>query len=220
MIEHYQSGGKRIEIVVYEPAQAGKYPAVIVLHGSNGPMSSFLGGYGQTLADQGYVVAFVHYFDRTGTTAYPSIGAMEKNFPEWIGTVRDAISFLDKNPKVDRDHIGLFGASLGGFLSTSVSSADPRVKAVVDLCGGIPEALAAQTRRLAPTLILHGDADMTVPVAQAYQLEAVLKRTGTPYEKEIYPGEGHMLRGVAFDALARALEFLNEQLRGAPVAAR
>lgn len=218
MTEHYLSGGKRIEVVVYEPAAAGKYPAVLVLHGANGPVSSFLGEYGQTLADQGYVVAFVHYFDRTGTTAYPSVGAMEKNLPDWIGTIRDAISFLDKNPKVDDGRIALFGVSLGGFLSTSVSSADPRVKAIVDLCGGIPEPLAQHTKRLAPTLILHGDSDMTVPVAQAYQLEAVLKRTHTPYEKEIYPGEGHMLRGVAFDAMARALEFLNEQLRGVALA--
>jgi carboxymethylenebutenolidase len=139
---------------------------------------------------------------------------MEKSFPAWVHAVRDGISYLDKNPKVEHDNVGLLGVSLGGFLSTSVSSVDPRIRAVVNVSGGIPEEIARSAKRFAPTLILHGDADRTVPVQQAYELESVLKRTKTPYEIEIYPGQGHMFRGDAqFDAMTRTLGFLDEHLR-------
>lgn len=211
---HYLSGGKNIGIVLYSPSKPGKYPAIVILHGSNGPVSDFVGGYAQQLADQGFVIALIHYFDRTNTVPYPSFSLMEKNFPAWTQTVRDGISYLNQNPRVEKDSIGLLGISLGGFLSTAVSSADPRVKAVVNVSGGIPGAVAKEAKKMAPTLILHGDADRTVPVQQAYELQSVLKRTGTPYEIEIYPGEGHMFHGEAqFDAMTRALGFLDEHLR-------
>jgi dienelactone hydrolase len=211
---HFKSGGKNIGIVIYEPVTPGKYPAIVILHGSNGPVSDFVGGYAQQLANQGFVIALVHYFDRTNTAPYPSFSMMEKNFPQWTQAVSDGISYLDQNPRVEKSHIGLLGVSLGGFLSTAVSNADPRVKAVVNVSGGIPGQVAKDAKKMAPTLILHGDADRTVPVAQAYELEAVLKRTGTPYEVEIYPGEGHTFHGEAqFDAMTRALGFLDDHLR-------
>jgi carboxymethylenebutenolidase len=211
---HYTSGGKSIGIVIYEPATPGKYPAIVILHGSNGPVSDFVGGYAQQLANQGFVIALVHYFDRTHTAPYPSFSMMEKNFPLWTEAVRDGITYLDQNPRVEKGRVGLLGISLGGFLSTAVSNADPRVKAVVNVSGGIPEQVAKAAKKMAPTLILHGDADRTVPVAQAYELEAVLKRTGTPFEIEIYPGEGHTFHGEAqFDAMTRSFSFLDEHLR-------
>jgi dipeptidyl aminopeptidase/acylaminoacyl peptidase len=40
----------------------------------------------------------------------------------------------------------------------------------------------------------------TVRVAEAYKLERLLKRRGTEYEAEIYPGQGHVFTG----AIARA----------------
>ena len=221
-MKQYISGGKRITVETFEPARAGKFPAIVVVHGSNGPVSSFIGDYAQQLADQGYVLAFVHYFDRTGTRPYPSVALMERDFPNWVETVRDAITYVEANPKVEKGNVALLGISLGGFLSTTVSSFDPRVKAVVDVCGGIPEPVAAKTaHRLPPTLILHGDADPIVPVTQAYALEALLKRTGTPYEMEIYPGQGHLFRGMAqLDAVTRALSFLEEHLGAQTAVAR
>ena len=213
-VTHYTSNNHQIGIVVYEPSRPGKYPAIIVLHGSNGPVSDFVGNYAQQLADQGYVLAMIHYFDSTGTRPYPSYSQMEHSFTPWVQAVRDGITFLEHNPKVERGQVGLLGVSLGGFLSTSVSSLDPRIKAVVNVSGGIPEQVARAAKHMAPTLILHGDADNTVPVKQAYELESVLKRTNTPYEIEIYPGQGHMFRGEAqFDAMTRSLGFLDEHLR-------
>lgn len=42
-----------------------------------------------------------------------------------------------------------------------------------------------------PVLLLHGDADRTVPLSQTEAIVAALDRAGTPVEYHVYEGEGH-----------------------------
>jgi dipeptidyl aminopeptidase/acylaminoacyl peptidase len=42
-----------------------------------------------------------------------------------------------------------------------------------------------------PTLILHGEKDLCVPVNQAYAFHAALRERNTPVELAVYPREGH-----------------------------
>jgi dipeptidyl aminopeptidase/acylaminoacyl peptidase len=42
-----------------------------------------------------------------------------------------------------------------------------------------------------PTLILHGEKDLCVPVNQAYAFHAALRERGVPVELAVYPREGH-----------------------------
>jgi carboxymethylenebutenolidase len=64
--------------------------------------------------------------------------------------------------------------------------------------------------------VLHGSADPIVPVANAYAVEALLRRQNVPHEVKVYPGEGHGFRGAAEkDATQRALSFLRRHLIGA-----
>jgi carboxymethylenebutenolidase len=73
-------------------------------------------------------------------------------------------------------------------------------------------------QQLPPTLILHGDADTRVPVTEAHDLEAVLKRLGTPYEKTILKGQGHFFQGMGqFQALTAIAGFLARQFQMTPV---
>lgn len=43
----------------------------------------------------------------------------------------------------------------------------------------------------APTLLLHGDKDMLVPVEQAYMLDDKLEEFGVFHKLVVYPGQGH-----------------------------
>jgi len=209
----YNSQGKNIGAVVYEPNRSGSFPALLVIHGSSGPVSSFVGGYAQQLANLGYLVFFVHYFDATGTV-YASLPAIRQHFETWLFAIADAISFAEHHPKVDSSHIGLLGVSLGGYLSLSLASKDVRVSAVASLMAGMPQEIIAETRRMPPTLLLHGEDDRVVPVSEAYAVESLLKQLGTPHETKTYPGQGHSFRGMAqMDALARTLRFLSRHLK-------
>jgi dipeptidyl aminopeptidase/acylaminoacyl peptidase len=211
----YDFEGRKIETMVYEPQRQGSFPALVVVHGSSGPVSSFVGPYAQQLANLGYVVFLVHYFDATGTT-WASFSSIQQHGRTWKDALAAAVTFAGHHPKVDSNRIGLLGVSLGGFLSLSLAAEDPRVAAVVSLMGGMPEHVRQEARRMPPTLLLHGDADAVVPVNEAYAVEEVLKRVGAKYELKVYPGQGHSFRGMAqMDALTRTMRFLNKNLRKA-----
>jgi carboxymethylenebutenolidase len=218
----YESQGKTIAIERFEPKGSGKYPAVLVLHGSGGMA---IGGpwfrdSARALARRGYVAHVVHYFDLSGTKL-ADLPTMKEHFPGWIMAVADGVSNVVKQPNVDRERVGLLGFSLGGYLSLSAAVFDPRVSAVVEYFGGLPEPLVKEVKSLPPTLILHGDADPIVPVTEARALEKLFKEKNVPYELQIYAGQGHGFFGeTGRDALKRALAFFDKHVKHAPAPTR
>ena len=187
----FVSGGKTIAIDCFVPASEGraKFPAILALHGSGGGHDT-LAETARSLAALGFCVYVPHYFDRTGTVE-AQMPAMFLNFPLWMKTLWDAVSLISQQPAVDSERIGAVGFSLGAYLALSLGSIDPRVTAVVEYFGGLPREIRPFMRRLPPTLILHGDADTVVPVAEAYSLRDLMAERKVPCEMEIYPGEGH-----------------------------
>ena len=136
----FQSGGKPIRLDAYLPETLdAPVPAVIALHGAGGNVSG-MESYASVLAAEGFVVYLLHYFDRTGTEP-ADLQSMKQNFPLWMKTLWDAISFVETQPQVDRERIALLGFSLGAYLSLANSAIDPRVKAVVEFFGGMPKEM-------------------------------------------------------------------------------
>jgi carboxymethylenebutenolidase len=190
-------------------------PAVILLHGSGGLRYS-LERY-QMMAEafaaaSGYAILVPHYFDRTDTT-WADSAIYTRYFPTWMETVADGMTFAQSRPNVDPSRIALVGMSLGGYLAVSLGATDERVKAVVEFFGGIPDTIAATAKRMPPTLILHGDADTTVPVSEARKLESFLRERRAAYEIEIFPAQGHRFDPTTTaDALRRTAAFLTKHL--------
>jgi carboxymethylenebutenolidase len=165
------------------------------------------------LADQGFAVYVPHYFERTGTTSAGDKAVIVRHFFAWAKTVWDAVSWVQQQPQVDPERIGLLGFSLGAYLALSVAAVDPRIQAVVEYFGGFPKELKFFMRRFCPILILHGDADTTVPVEEAYHLQQILEKKKIPYEMKIYAGAGHSFSDeVRQDANSRTLAFLEKHL--------
>jgi len=209
----FQSGGKPIRLDVYLPdAPVGPVPAVVALYGAGGNVSG-MERYAGTLAVQGFAVYLLHYFDRSGIESADKPTIM-RNFPLWMKTLWDAISFVETQPPVDGKRIALLGFSLGAYLSLANSAIDHRVQAVVEFFGGMPKEMNLFMRRLCPVLILHGEADATVPVEEAYKLQKLLEKKGIPYEIKIYPGVGHGFEDQTIwrDAGLRSLQFLQKHL--------
>jgi dienelactone hydrolase len=209
----FESGGKPIRLDAYLPKPSNApTPAVVALHGAGGNVSG-MERYAGALAAQGFAVYVLHYFDRTGTESADKPTIL-RNFPLWMKTLWDAISFVETQPQIDRERIALLGFSLGAYLSLANSAIDHRVKAVVEFFGGMPKEMHLFMRRLCPVLILHGEADATIPVEEAYQLQKLLERKGIPYEIKIYPGTGHGFEDEAIwrDAGLRSLQFLQKYL--------
>ena len=208
----FQSGGKPIRLDAYLPETPdAPVPAVIALHGAGGSVSG-MEQFAGLLAAQGFAVYLLHYFDRTGIASADKQTIL-RNFPLWMKTLWDAISFVETQPQVDRESIALLGFSLGAYLSLANSAIDHRVKAVVEFFGGMPKEMNLFMRRLCPVLILHGEADPTVPVEEAYRLQKLLEKKGIPYEIKIYPGAGPGFESEIWrDAGLRSLQFLQKYL--------
>ena len=210
----FDSAGKTIRIDSFIPHGDRQYPAVIALHGSTGMDDALSSDRpARMLAAQGYAVFLLHYFDRTGTTDQPSPQQMHDLFPDWMATISDAITYTGTLPKVAKDETALVGFSLGAYLALALGATDPRVKAVIDFCGGLPEELFAQSPKLPPTLILHGEEDRSVPIAEAHKLKELAERTGSICECKYYPGETHYLSTMTMiDAAQRVPVFLRKHL--------
>lgn len=211
----FKSETKDISFELFEPAATGKYPTVVMLYGSGGMN---VGGplfreTAKALALQGYVVYLPHYFEKTGTERASGEDYV-KNFAPWMRAISDTIDYAKNQANVDGKRLGLIGFSLGAYLSLSVASVNSEIKAVVEYFGGLPDIFGNQLQTMPPTLILHGDADKAVPVAEAYKLETLLKNKKLPYEIKIYPDQGHGFTGsAAADALQRTTAFFAKNLK-------
>jgi carboxymethylenebutenolidase len=215
----FKSGGKAIAVETFQGSGSSPRPTLLMLHGADGlSYNSQYREAAHTVAAAGYQVHLVHYLDRTGEKR-ASFSTLFQNFMPWMSTIQDALTFAADHPGADAARVGIVGISLGAALGLAVSSTDPRVKALVNYFGPLPQGAIATTSRLPPTLVMHGSADPIVPVANAYAVEALLRQQNVPHEVKVYPGQGHGFRGAAEeDATRRALAFLQRHLAGSRAA--
>ncbi len=211
----FESQGKTIAVEKFEPSSSGRHPTILILHGAGGME---IGGpefreFARELARRGYVAHIVHYFDQTGDVRADA-QAIGRSFSTWMITIGDALTSAAKQENVDPGRLGLLGFSLGSYLSLSVASHDRRVSAVVEYFGGLPDLFTWNLKRFPPTLILHGDADDVVPVAEARKLEKLFGEKKFPFEIRVYPGQGHRFHGDDDkDAFQRSLRFFEKHLK-------
>ena len=207
----FTSDGRPIRLDHYPPSHPGSSPAVILIHGSGGPLHGLDPFAGQA-ANFGVHVFVLHYFERTGHN-WVAPTQIEQNFLVWLETLKDAVSFVASQPGVDAKRIGLLGFSLGAFLALALATRDSRIAAVAELFGGLPEQFVGGANNLPPILILHGAQDTTVPVEQAYRLVRILQRHKISYQIKIYPDQGHVFKGLAqLDAMGRVAQFFRAYL--------
>ena len=175
----FHSGGRPVRLDTYLPAVNDQaFPAVIALYGSGGGVSG-MDKAAALLAEQGFAVYILHFFDRTDTT-FADKQTSFRHFPVWMKTLWDAVSFVEQQPEVDRDRIALLGFSLGAYLSLSNAAIDKRIKAVVEFFGGLPREMKFFMRRFCPVLILHAKPIRPFPSKRPTSCNECSRRKGLP----------------------------------------
>lgn len=210
----YRVGTRQVRLEVFRPDIEGPRPAVLLLHGASGMGDgTFYRGAAELFASQGYVVYLPHYLGERNRNRRGG-RALIAEFEQQHDTVRAALDQMTRDRAIDPRRLGVFGFSLGGFQAMGLTSRDTRVGAVVNMGGGVPGNVVPHTARMAPTLIVHGAQDRTVPVARAHQTRDLLRRLSVPHELALFRDQGHFFRGTASrESIVRSVTFFDRHLR-------
>ncbi len=215
-VQAYPSDGKMVPIECYGPSLPGKFPAVILLHGSGGleqATGDTFRAIAASLADRGYVAFIPHIFEKTNHR--PGAGFRDGEYDSWLAAVTHAMDYASKFGNVDGDRFGFIGYSMGANLSTILSTRDARIKALVNCSGAY--APGSPRRKIPPLLILHGSKDSGTPVSFVQKYQERLKELEIPHAVHIYKGSPHNFSVDTFaDAAGRAARFFDRYLRAAP----
>lgn len=113
----------------FEPGQ--KRPGIVLCHGFTGVRQLMLEEYAEVFAKAGYLALI---FDYRGFG--DSEGPKWRLIPlEQVDDIRNAITWLEAQPEVDPQRLGLWGTSFGGAHAPYVAGIDSRVKAAVGQVG-------------------------------------------------------------------------------------
>jgi dienelactone hydrolase len=156
-VRFYVDGGVPLYGKLFLPkgfSPTAKYPAVVVGHGINA-LSIGIEKFASRFAERGLVAMAIDYqsygfsgsgsddirlLDGDPTTDAAAVTELERrlllkrtnlNNVHEIADFRAAVSYLQGEPGVDPDRIGIWGSSNGGAVVMAVAAADARVKAVV-----------------------------------------------------------------------------------------
>lgn len=204
-----------------------KHPALVYMYGGFGQQASL--GWGlknksilfNYLADNGYVVLIV---DVRGSEGYGYDLERAMHLEAGGKQVDDLVAgakYLGRLGYVDQDCIGIYGHSLGGFLTLQTVLNAPGVFAAAVGMSGVydwdnygnpydydlqvmfdfPDSkpnLAQQRSPVrhveklqTPVLLFHGTADFNVDIYHSEALVRELMKAGKEFEYMVYPGEPH-----------------------------
>jgi len=240
--------------VLYKPYDFNpkkKYPVIEVIYA--GPQNyevphtfthphgfDFHAEHGQALSQLGFI-AFV--VDGRGTpgrgkefqdVAYGNIGRHE--IPDHVAALKQ---LAEKRPYMDLSRVGIFGKSLGGYLSIRALLLAPDVyhvgiaiapaadlyighwiEAYMDLPEKNMEAYEyASNLRLAENLrghllLIHGTSDGNAPFSQTMKMVEALTRAGKPYDLLVLPEETHYFTDEATKYIQEAIRrYFQEHLK-------
>ena len=177
---------------LYRPAGAGPFPAIVLAHPCNG-VSEHTNGWGRLLASWGYVTLAPDSFGPRGEKSVCGRGRAVTGQMR-VADVAGALDWLNAQPFVRKNEIGLIGHSHGGWTT---------MRAVQGIFGlaqrGLRAAVAyypvcsAQFDRnvSVPLLILIGNKDDWTPAENCRHLQAAGFARPELVEAVYYPNAYH-----------------------------
>ena len=166
----------------YMPPGPGPFPAVIVLSGSGGGLTL---RRPKIFAADGYAVLSLPYFNYTSPIDGTELPTSTVDLPmEYFGK---AIDWLQAQPGVNPDRIGIYGTSLGGQVALLVGARYPAIKSVIAIApptvtwdGGTGHSSFSFKGKPVPYVVPFGLEAMAQPFWDAVA-------AGQPYEPTIPP---------------------------------
>ena len=210
-------GKDRVEyVLVPEVWPKGPSPALLILHGLGNHARQML-PVAWHLADVGYTVMLVSLPGYGLSSGPPDLGG-----PRALAAVGRALDVLRRSSNVDSTRVAVWGWSQGATVAALLAAKRGDLRAVVAQSGlydleAVAGAGSEETRRTleseagpregwkrrsplgsaskitAPILLLHGERDPVVPVAQAREMATRLEEAGRQVTFQRIPEAGHLI---------------------------
>jgi carboxymethylenebutenolidase len=211
------------------PEAAGPHPAVLVIMEAFG-LNAHIKAVAARIAAEGYVALApdMYYRETNAVVGYDqlpeAIRLMQGLRDEAIiADIGATIGYLQAQPFVRPDRIGITGFCMGGRISFLSASAVPAIKAAAPFYGGgIGGLLDRAPAITCPLLLFFGDQDPFIPNDEVARIEATLRELGKTAEVKVYRGAPHGFfcneresyrADAAADAWTRLTAFLAAHLR-------
>lgn len=222
------------------PTTAGKYPAIIVVQEAFG-LNAHIKDVAGRLAREGYATLApdLYYREKDAVVGYDNLPdairlMMSLSDDKIVKDMGAVISYLQQQPTVRGDRIGITGFCMGGRVTFLTACLNPAVKAAVPFYGGgiasimqpgkrTPKAPLEYADKLAaPMLLFFGENDSFIPLDEVDRIKSRLAELKKNAEAVVYPGAPHGFfceeresyrADAAKDAWERMLKFFGQHLK-------
>ncbi|CAI9551629.1 unnamed protein product [Staurois parvus] len=113
-----------VRATLFIPPGPGPFPGIIDLYGTGGGLVEHRASL---LANHGFVTMALAFFDYDDLPSH--LGGLNLNY------FHEALEFLRRHPKVNKQEIGIIGLSKGADLAITMATFLPGIKAVVSISG-------------------------------------------------------------------------------------
>ena len=213
------AAGPELTAELYRPAGAGPFPAIVLAHPCNG-VSQHTAIWGRLLASWGYVTLAPDSFGPRGEKGVCGRGRVVSGQVR-VADVAGALDWLNAQPFVRHNTIGLIGHSHGGWttmraVQANFGLAQRGLRAAVAY---YPFCSAQFDRDVAvPLLILIGDRDDWTPADNCRHLQAAGFAQPGLVEVVYYPNALHSFDSRAGDRTITVADGKSHRLGYDPVA--
>jgi len=210
-----------MESFFVKPEDASLFPGLVVIHEIFG-LNDNIRGIANRFAEQGYAALAVDMFSNRnraicmmqlihGMLVRPLNNSM-------LSDLRSTIAFLQKQPGVDANRIGVVGFCMGGGYALQLAVTDKGMKAASAFYGAVPKPLDKFTESC-PIIGSYPVKDFSAQGAR--ELDAALEKYNIPHEIKFYDNTMHSFfnhprtrveEDAAKDAWQRMLTFFERHL--------
>jgi dienelactone hydrolase len=193
----YRHGDTALEgALVYDDAQSGKRPGVVVVHQWKG-----LGDYelkrAEMLAELGYVAFCADIYGKGIRPANPQdAAALSGKYKADRALLRHrvnaALEQLRQHARVDREKIAAIGYCFGGTTVLELARSGADIQGVVSFHGALNTPTPGDARNIkAAVVALHGADDPFVPPAEVEAFEKEMREGNVDWQLCSYGGAVH-----------------------------
>ncbi|MFN7975375.1 MAG: dienelactone hydrolase family protein [Acidobacteriota bacterium] len=188
----YKSGSDEVKGYLALPAGKGPFPAVVVIPEWWG-LNDWVKGNCDEMAKKGYVALGVDIYRGKSTSNPDEAHELMRGLPD-DRAARDlqaAFDQLSGRADVKKDRIGSIGWCMGGGLSLTLATQEPRLAACVINYGHIVTEPATIAKIKAPLLGIFAGEDRGIAVADVDAFADAVKKAGGRIAIHVYKGRGH-----------------------------